>query len=105
MGYLIHFALLSLMYHNPNDLNMNPQESIDALRFQVVGEAVVLEEGVAQSVVKELQGMGHTVNLMAGPQRGGSGGMGGAQIISRDPDTGVLWGGSESRKDGCAVGW
>ena len=49
--------------------------------------------------------MGHTVNLMAGPQRGGSGGMGGAQIISRDPDTGVLWGGSESRKDGCAVGW
>ena len=93
------------MINNMVDLNMNPQESIDALRFQVVGEGVVLEEGVDQSVVKELQSMGHTVNLMAGPQRGGSGGMGGAQIIYRDPNTGVLWGGSESRKDGCAVGW
>ena len=93
------------MINNMVDLNMNPQESIDALRFQVVGEGVVLEEGVNQSVVKELQSMGHTVNLMAGPQRGGSGGMGGAQIIYRDPNTGVLWGGSESRKDGCAVGW
>ena len=93
------------MINNMVDLNMNPQESIDALRFQVVGDGVVLEEGVDQSVVKQLQHMGHTVNLMAGPQRGGSGGMGGAQIISRDPESGVLWGGSESRKDGCAIGW
>ena len=31
--------------------------------------------------------------------------MGGGQVISRDPDSGVLSGGSEPRKDGAAVGW
>ena len=30
---------------------------------------------------------------------------GGGQIILRDPETGVLTAGSDSRKDGCAVGW
>ena len=93
------------LVHNIVDLEMNPQEAIDALRFQVVGDAVVLEEGVDPDLVRELQSRGHRVNLMAGHQRGGAGGMGGAQAIARDPDSGVLWGGSEPRKDGCAVGW
>ena len=31
--------------------------------------------------------------------------MGGAQVIMRNPETGVLSGGSEPRKDGCVVGW
>ena len=32
-------------------------------------------------------------------------GMGGGQVIMRDPHSGVLSGGSEPRKDGCAIGW
>ena len=91
--------------NNMVDLDMNPQEAIDALRFQVAGEEVILEEGVDSDVVRELQSRGHRVNIMAGLQRGGAGGMGGAQAIYRDPDSGVLWGGSEPRKDGCALGW
>ncbi len=93
------------LINNMVDLDMNPQEAIDAPRFQVAGEEVILEEGVDPEVVRELEKRGHRVRIMAGLQRGGAGGMGGAQAIYRDPDSGVLWGGSEPRKDGCAVGW
>ena len=93
------------LINNMVDLDMNPQEAIDALRFQVVEGGVILEEGVDSDVVRELESRGHRVNIMAGLQRGGAGGMGGAQAIYRDPESGVLWGGSEPRKDGCAVGW
>ena len=93
------------LINNMVDLDMNPQEAIDALRFQVAGEEVILEEGVDPNVVRELEKRGHRVSIMAGLQRGGAGGMGGAQAIYRDPGSGVLWGGSEPRKDGCAVGW
>jgi gamma-glutamyltranspeptidase/glutathione hydrolase len=33
------------------------------------------------------------------------GGYGGYQAIMRDPETGVYYGASESRKDGCAIGY
>jgi gamma-glutamyltranspeptidase/glutathione hydrolase len=33
------------------------------------------------------------------------GGYGGYQAIMRDPKTGVYYGASESRKDGCAIGY
>jgi gamma-glutamyltranspeptidase/glutathione hydrolase len=35
----------------------------------------------------------------------GRGGFGGGQGIMIDPATGVYWGGSDRRKDGCAIGW
>ncbi len=96
-----HLQLISNMV----DQGMDPQAAIDALRFQVSGDSVILEEGVDPNVADGLRSRGHRVQLMSGHQRGGAGGMGGAQAIQRDPGSGVLWGGSESRKDGCAVGW
>ena len=75
------------------------------MRFQVAGDSVWLEGDVDDSVVMGLHQRGHRVNVMHGPQRGGAGGMGGGQAISRDPESGVLSGGSEPRKDGAAVGW
>ena len=90
---------------NMVDFGMDAQDALNALRFQVAGDGVWLEGDVDQEVVTGLHRRGHRVNVMHGPQRGGAGGMGGGQVISRDPDSGVLSGGSEPRKDGAAVGW
>ena len=90
---------------NMVDFGMDTQEALNALRFLVSGDSVTLEEGISRDVARDLQGRGHDVGLMYGYQRGSAGGMGGAQTIQRDPDSGVLRGASEPRKDGCAVGW
>jgi gamma-glutamyltranspeptidase/glutathione hydrolase len=93
-----HLQVISNMV----DFGMDPQQAINALRFMAMDDSVFLEEGLSTEVVRELQRRGHRVSVVSGYPRVG---MGGAQVIQRDRDTGVLWGGSEPRKDGCAVGW
>ena len=93
-----HLQVISNMV----DHQMDPQQSLNALRFMVMGDSVALEEGLPNSVVHDLQNRGHQVAMMSGYSRVG---MGGGQVIQRDPDSGVLSGGSEPRKDGCAIGW
>ena len=93
-----HLQLITNMV----DFGMDPQEAINALRFMVTDDSVLLEEGAPSNVVTDLQSKGHKVDFISGYHRVG---MGGAQMIRRDPETGVLYGGSEPRKDGCALGW
>ncbi len=92
------------------DFGMNVQEAGDAPRFrhmgssQPTGEAmndggsVALESGVAPGVIRELISRGHRLVKQAG-------GFGGYQGIWWDHDNDVLIGASESRKDGCAMGY
>ncbi len=87
------------------DHGMDPQQALNALRFIVAEDEVSLEEGVSKEVLSELQRRGHKTRTIDSYWRGLSGGFGGAQLIQRDPETGVLRGASEPRKDGCAVGW
>ena len=87
---------------NMVDFGMDPQQALNALRFQVIGDMVLLEEGLDPDIVAGLQSRGHQVNLVSGHARVG---MGGGQVIRRDPESGVLWAGSEPRKDGCAIGF
>ncbi len=96
-----HLQVLS----NLVDHGMEPQPALNALRFMVSQDSVALEEGVSPEVVRGLERRGHHIQVIAGPARGIAGGFGGAQLIQRDRDTGVLWGASEPRKDGAAVGW
>ena len=84
------------------DFGMDPQQAVNALRFMVGNDQVIIEEGLDEGVARELQSRGHKVGAMTGQRRVS---IGGAQIIQRDRDTGVLRAGSEPRKDGCAVGW
>jgi gamma-glutamyltranspeptidase/glutathione hydrolase len=94
-----HMQVISNMV----DFDMGPQQAIDALRFSVDLEGgVTLEEEIDPKIVKGLEDKGHTVGIREGYARVT---MGGAQIIERNPETGMLMGASEPRKSGSAVGW
>ena len=62
------------------------------------GGEVNLETGFPYETVRALMRKGHRVVFADGPY-------GGYQAILRDPDTGVYYGASESRKDGQAAGY
>lgn len=96
-----HLQIIS----NIVDFGMDPQAALNALRFIVTEEDVALEEGISPQVLDDLTSRGHKTRTISGYYRGMTGGMGGAQLIQRDPQTGVLMGASEPRKDGCAIGW
>jgi gamma-glutamyltranspeptidase/glutathione hydrolase len=88
---------------NMVDFGMDPQATLNALRFSVqLSGGVALEEGIPKSAFEDLRSRGHDAFLVEGYGRYI---MGGGLIIERDMDTGVLSGGSEPRKDGCAIGW
>ena len=92
------------------DFGMNTQEAGDAPRIlhtgssQPTGERmtdggfVSLESAIPYESVRALIQMRHTIQPDVGS-------FGGYQAIWRDPDTGVLFGASESRKDGQAAGY
>ncbi len=61
-----------------------------------------MEEGFSEDVAQALRDMGHDVTLVTGHDRAV---FGRGQIIWRNPKTGVMWGGSDPRADGQAVGW
>jgi gamma-glutamyltranspeptidase/glutathione hydrolase len=92
-----HFQVISAMV----DDDLNPQEALDRPRFCLVdgmGEATLaLEESIPTSTIEQLAKMGHRVNRVTGFNRNL---FGCGQIIRRDADTGVLYGGSDPRKDG-----
>jgi gamma-glutamyltranspeptidase/glutathione hydrolase len=94
------------------DFGMNLQEAGDAPRIQHDGSTeptgqgtamsdggeVNLETGFPYETVRALMRKGHRIVFADGP-------FGGYQAILRDPESGVYFGASESRKDGQAAGY
>ena len=92
------------------DFGMSLQEAGDAPRIlhtgsseptgvaMINGGRVLLESGMGWDTVGELLRRGHDVGWDLGSY-------GGYQAVYRDPETGVYFGASESRKDGQAAGY
>ncbi len=85
------------MVTNMVDFGLNPQAAIDAPRCFTEYGPLKVETGYADSVRQDLVDLGHKV--VTPPV-----GIGGAQAI-RIHESGVLEGGSDPRKDGCALGY
>lgn len=89
-----HVRLMS----NLTDFGMVVQDAIDAPRsFAALDGTLQLERGYPPAVHARLAEMGHKVTVPEKP-------IGGAQAIVIGAD-GVLTGGSDPRKDGCALGY
>jgi gamma-glutamyltranspeptidase/glutathione hydrolase len=81
------------------DHNMTPQQAVSAPRFNhIEGLKVGLEPRIARGVTDELTRRGHQI-VGANAES-----FGGAHLITIDPESGVLTGGSDPRKGGCALG-
>jgi gamma-glutamyltranspeptidase/glutathione hydrolase len=97
-----HFQVISAMV----DDDLNPQEALDRPRFYLMdgdpNGVIALEDGIPLAAMAQLAQLGHTVRPITGSERAlfGSG-----QIIRRDAESGVLFGGSDPRKDGLVAAY
>jgi gamma-glutamyltranspeptidase / glutathione hydrolase len=80
------------------DFGMNVQLAGEVPRFRHLYEGLALESEIGNEVRESLAEKGHQIVQVVGE-------FGGYQAIMIDPDTGVLMGGSDPRKDGCVAGW
>lgn len=91
-----HAQFLSRYY----DYGYDIQASQDIPRFMVdpFTGIVELESGISSKTLETLRLKGHIIESTLSP-------IGGSQAISIDWDKGILIGGSDCRKDGCALGY
>ncbi|MDR2779743.1 MAG: gamma-glutamyltransferase family protein [Synergistaceae bacterium] len=82
------------------DFGMNPQEALDAPRWQWTGGMdVSFEPGFNGGVIQKLERMGHSVSIAADPYEFGRG-----EIIWKT-GSGTFAGAAEPRADGCVSAW
>ena len=91
---------------NMIDFAMNVQEAIEAPRYRIMGgRRVALERAISPAVRATLAAMGHDLVPYDDPSIQSPNAYGGGQAILIDEERGVLQGGSDYRKDGCAIGY
>lgn len=99
-GYMMPQGHLQVLT-NCIDYGFNPQAALDAPRWKWVGgKTVEVEASFPAEIARQLERKGHTIKPTLE-----SGSFGRGQIIWRDPDTGVLVGGTEPRADGHIAIW
>lgn len=80
------------------DHGMDVQKALDAPRMFFKGPVIEVEDGVSAATCDGLRKLGHEIVRVDVPHGGG-------QVIRIDWDKGTLEGGSDPRKDGCAIGY
>jgi gamma-glutamyltranspeptidase/glutathione hydrolase len=90
----------TLFLTNHFEFGLDVQEALDCPRLFPApgGGPVQVESGIPNAVLDRLSRLGHEVALVEKPHGGG-------QAILIDHARGVLVGGSDPRKDGCALGY
>jgi gamma-glutamyltranspeptidase / glutathione hydrolase len=94
------------------DFGLDPQEAVEAPRWRHVGdntesefphrspERLLLEERFDPETRAALAALGHPVETI-----GAWAAMGSEQVIQQDARAGIILGGSDPRRDGCALAW
>ncbi|GGH71468.1 gamma-glutamyltransferase [Compostibacillus humi] len=86
---------------NTIDFGLHPQAALDAPRWQwMKGKTVEVENRFPHHIAQELRLKGHDIRVQVEPNQFGRG-----QIIWRNPESGILVGGTESRTDGNIAAW
>ena len=80
------------------DFGMDVQRAGEQPRFRHFDSGLALESEIGAEARRGLEAKGHQLTVSPGM-------FGGYQAIMIDPKTGALFGGSDPRKDGCAIGW
>jgi gamma-glutamyltranspeptidase/glutathione hydrolase len=88
----------SHVLQNIFDFGYSIQEAIDLPRAFMLENNYNLERSISKKVFNDLKKLGHNVSYSKST-------IGGGQAIFIDKKNGVLIGGSDSRKDGCAIGY
>jgi gamma-glutamyltranspeptidase/glutathione hydrolase len=89
-----HVHLVSSVF----GFGLDPQAALDLPRVSHDGMVLEAEQGIPETARRALQAKGHEVAVVDYPHGGG-------QAIRIDWDRGTLTGGSDPRKDGCAIGY
>ena len=77
---------------------LSSQEAIDLQRSFALNGKLKIEKSFSEALINDLSNLGHIIQVEEG-------GIGGGQGIVIDRKDGLLIGGSDSRKDGLAIGY
>ena len=88
----------SHVLQNIYEFGMSIQEAIDAQRAFALNGKLKVEKSFSKNCIKNLSSLGHDIEITEEA-------IGGGQGIMIDRKEGVLIGGSDSRKDGLAIGY
>ncbi|MEO3433760.1 gamma-glutamyltransferase [Inquilinus sp. CAU 1745] len=80
------------------DYGQDVQQALDAPRVFATGDMVEIEKSFPGPTIAGLIARGHALRLAPDP-------LGGGQAVMIDHERGILSGGSDPRKDGCALGF